>query len=100
MTALVKITKLRCNYSDDTVTDEVMMQQDGRQVWPPTGYFSMSTGNEVPMDLRLVFGNATTISLFDAEDIGADDRLGSVQISRTEPNNVELSKSLSHVDDC
>ena len=29
------------------------MQQDGRQVWPPSGSFSVSSGNEVPMNLKL-----------------------------------------------
>jgi len=94
MSALVKITKLRCVDPDDSVTDEVMIQQDGRQVWPPSGSFSVSSGNEVAMNLTLPFEDVTTIALFDEEDVGADDRLGSVQISRTEPNNVELSQEV------
>ena len=58
------------------------MQQDGRQVWPPSGSFSVSSGNEVPMNLKLPFVGSTRIALFDEEDIGSDDRLGSITIGQ------------------
>jgi hypothetical protein len=88
--AAVRIERLRCVDPDDSVTDEVKMQQDGRQVWPNTGdgFFSMSTGTEVPMDLVLTFNDSTRIALFDDEDIGSDDRLGSIIISKSEEGGV------------
>jgi hypothetical protein len=84
--AAVRIERLRCVDPQDSLTDEVKMQQDGRQVWPNTGdgFFSMSTGNEVGMNLVLTFHDATRITLFDDEDIGSDDNLGSVTIRRDE----------------
>lgn len=84
--AAVKIERLRCVEPDDSLTDEVKLQQDGRQVWPNTGdgFFSMSTGNEVPMGLVLTFQDTTRIALFDDEDFGSDDRLGSIVISKSE----------------
>lgn len=95
--ATLKIVRLRCDEPDDSLTDEVKMQQDGRQVWPNTGdgFFSMSTGNEVPIDLTLPFTDVTRISLFDDEDIGQDDRLGFVDIRRSEagPTGVSLERN-------
>jgi hypothetical protein len=87
MSTAVKIEKLRCVDPQDSLTDEVKMQQDGRQVWPNTGdgFFSMSRETEVPMNLRLTFdGESTRITLFDDEDIGSDDNLGSINIRRDE----------------
>lgn len=88
--AAVRIERLKCVDPNDSLTDEVKLQQDGRQVWPNTGdgYFSLSKGNEVAMNLVLTFDNATRIALFDDEDIGADDRLGSILVSRTEEGGV------------
>ena len=84
--AVVRIERLRCVDPQDSLTDEVKMQQDGRQIWPNTGdgFFSMSTGNEVPIDLVLGFNDATRITLFDDEDFGPDDNLGSVEIFKSE----------------
>src|ERR671923_1880004 len=88
--AAVKIERLRCVDPQDSLTDEVKMQQDGRQVWPNTGdgFFSMSTGNEVPMNLILAFDGVTRITLFDDEDFGSDDNLGSVEIFSSEAGGV------------
>jgi hypothetical protein len=84
--AIVRIERLRCVDPQDSLTDEVKMQQDGRQVWPNTGagFFSMSTGNEVGMDLVLPFNDVTRITLFDDEDFGSDDNMGTVEIFKNE----------------
>ena len=68
------------------MTDEVKMQQDGHQVWPGTGdaFFSISKGNEVPVNVDLTFNNTTRITLFDQEDFGTDDNMGSVTFSEGE----------------
>jgi hypothetical protein len=71
------IRRLKCVQPDDDLTDEVIMQQDGVQVWPPTGVHSMSTGNEISLNLDLSFnGPSTSIRLQDDEDLGLNDELG------------------------
>ncbi|MBF2047525.1 MAG: hypothetical protein EDM05_030420 [Leptolyngbya sp. IPPAS B-1204] len=80
--AAVKLIRLRCENPQDNLTDEVKMQQDGRQIWPnrDDGYFSISTGNEVPLNLVLAFDTVTRITLYDDEDLGSDDNLGTAEI--------------------
>jgi len=96
--AVLRIEKLRCEEPQDELTDEVKMQQNGHQVWPGTGdaYFSMSRGNEAPMFLDLTFGDAdsTRITLFDQEDLGPDDNLGSVDIHESEANTGVRTKDI------
>lgn len=88
--AILRIERLRCEEPQDDLTDEVKMQHNGRQVWPDTGnaHFSMSRGNEVPVFLDLPFGNSETtrITLFDQEDVGTDDNLGSTDFHESEAN--------------
>ncbi|MGA4803632.1 hypothetical protein [Streptomyces lavendulocolor] len=70
---------------DDSLTDEVKLQINGHQVWPnrDDGYFSMSTDNEVPMDIGEYFRGKAVVALYDDETVGTDDRLGEVEFEET-----------------
>jgi len=97
MSCDLKLINLHCVTTNDTVTDEVKMQQDGRQFWPNDGdgYFSISTGNDVVLGiLRQFTGESTTISLYDDEDFGDDDFLGSATISRREGDQLERRQDI------
>jgi|tagenome__1003787_1003787.scaffolds.fasta_scaffold20092742_1 hypothetical protein len=99
MSCDVMLINLHCVTTNDAVTDEVKMQQDGRQFWPNDGdgYFSISTGNTVVLNniIRQFTGESTTISLYDDEDFGSDDFLGSTTIPRDEGGNrMERQKHL------
>jgi hypothetical protein len=63
--AAVRIERIRCVEPQDSVTDEVKMQQDGHQVWPGTGDddHSISAGDEVPIEVILTFRDSTRITL-------------------------------------
>ena len=97
MSSDLRLLRLHCVRADDSPTDEVKMQQDGRQFWPNSGdgFFSMSTGNEVALNiLRHFDGDSTTISLFDDETFGSDDRLGSATIFRSESGTGDRRKDI------
>ena len=83
----VKIVKLKCFQADDGDTDECIMFHNGGRIWPPSGVFSVSTGNEVPMNITKQFGGDESMrfSLRDDDDIGSDS-LGFVDISRFQEN--------------
>ncbi|MCX5610650.1 glycoside hydrolase [Streptomyces sp. NBC_00047] len=89
MGAVLHLQKLHCVRPDDSLSgvDEVSLQIDGRQVWPndTDGVFSMSTGDEVPMDVKHTFDSATTVTLFDAEDIGGVGSLGAEAFRNDDP---------------
>jgi hypothetical protein len=93
---LLKIIRLNCIDSDDAVTDELKLQQDGRQVWPESdgAYFSVSVGNSVVLNKTLPFRDQTTITLYDAEDIGADDNLGSLYFHVHDTGNEEQTAEI------
>jgi hypothetical protein len=93
--AILKLERLRCDDPDDSVTDEVMIQANGRQVWPRSGSFSISKHTEVPLNVDIPFEGEVRIALFDEEDIGADDRLGSVLIRDNEPSGERRRRVLS-----
>ncbi|MGW6917862.1 hypothetical protein ACWGB8_29165 [Kitasatospora sp. NPDC054939] len=91
MVAILTIETLHCEDPNDELTDEVMLQQDGKQFWPNDdgGFFSITRGSDVTVDRTLVInGPFTGIALFDQEDIGTDDFLGAVNIlaSDASPN--------------
>ncbi|MEH7218719.1 hypothetical protein [Bacillus toyonensis] len=84
----VKVTRLRCNQTDDDDVDEVFMFHNGGRIWPPSGIFSMTQGTEVPMDIPKDFGGDESMrfSLRDDESPLGSDSLGFVDISRFESN--------------
>ncbi|MFF2778593.1 hypothetical protein ACFVU3_27195 [Streptomyces sp. NPDC058052] len=84
----VKLTRIRCNETDDDEVDELFMFHNGTRFWPPSGIFSMTQGTEVGMDSVFDFGADETkrISLRDDESPLGSDSLGWVEISRFEPN--------------
>lgn len=86
MTAVLRMDKLRCQEPQDSLTDEVMIQANGRQVWPPSGSFSLSRETEVPLRVDVPFDGEVNVQLFDEEDVGSDDRLGGVVISEGDTN--------------
>ncbi|MFG2477094.1 hypothetical protein [Streptomyces fagopyri] len=86
MTSVLRMERLRCEDPQDSLTDEIMIQANGRQVWPPSGSFSLSTGTEVPMRVDVSFDGEVNVQLFDEEDIGPDDRLNGVIISEGDTN--------------
>jgi hypothetical protein len=81
--------RLRCEDPQDSLTDEIMIQANGRQVWPPSGFFSLSTGTEVPMRVDVPFEGEVDVELYDQEDFGPDDRLNGVVISEGDTNGPE-----------
>ncbi|MFJ8078034.1 hypothetical protein ACIQ7Q_29930 [Streptomyces sp. NPDC096176] len=84
----VKVTKLRCNETDDDEVDELFMFHNGNRIWPPSGIFSMTQATEVPMNILQDFGAGESMrfSLRDDESPLGSDSLGFVDISRFEPN--------------
>lgn len=82
----VKVTRLRCNQTDDDDVDEVFMFHNGSRIWPPSGIFSMTQATEVPMDISKDFGadQSMRFSLRDDETFGSDS-LGFIDISAFEP---------------
>ncbi|MFJ8078033.1 hypothetical protein ACIQ7Q_29925 [Streptomyces sp. NPDC096176] len=81
MVAVLTMDRLRCEDPQDSSVDEIMIQANGRQVWPFTGFFSIGAGLEVPLGVDFAFNGEVTVVLFDQEDIGSDDDLGGVIIS-------------------
>ncbi|MEV8045014.1 hypothetical protein [Streptomyces griseoluteus] len=65
-----------------------MIQANGRQVWPFTGWFSIGSGLEVPLGVDVAFTGEVTVVLYDQEDFGSDDDLGGVIISEGETNGL------------
>lgn len=86
MTTVIKMERLRCQEPQDELTDEVMIQANGKQVWPPSGSFSLSRETEVPLNVQVVYDGQVDVTLFDHEDIGTDDNLGGVIIFEGDTN--------------
>ncbi|MCX5215858.1 hypothetical protein OG689_42695 [Kitasatospora sp. NBC_00240] len=97
--AILLVKKLRCVTPDDSLTDEIKLQQDGRQRWPDEGesFFSLSKDTEVSMFLQLPFTGQTVVSLFDDETFGQDDRLGSEPFSENEADTGEHARTFHGV---
>ncbi|MFF2778594.1 hypothetical protein ACFVU3_27200 [Streptomyces sp. NPDC058052] len=79
--AVLTMDRLRCENPQDSDFDEIMIQANGRQVWPFTGWFTIGTGLEVPIGVDVAFNGEVTVVLYDQEDFGTDDDLGGVIIS-------------------
>ncbi|MFJ6372784.1 hypothetical protein ACIQK5_31965 [Streptomyces virginiae] len=89
MVAVLTMDRLRCEDPQDSNIDEIMIQANGRQVWPFSGFFSIGAGLEVPLGVDFAFNGEVTVVLFDQEDIGSDDDLGGVVISEGDTNGSE-----------
>lgn len=84
----VKLTRLRCNETDDDEVDELFMFHNGTRIWPPSGIFSMTQGTEVGMDISKDFGGGQSMrfSLRDDESPLGSDSLGFLDIDASQPN--------------
>ncbi|MFD3547414.1 hypothetical protein ACFWUW_17740 [Streptomyces sp. NPDC058655] len=81
--------KLRCEDPQDSNIDEIMIQANGMQIWPFSGFFSIGAGLEVPLGVNFAFKGEVTVVLLDQEDLGTDDDLGGVIISEGDTNGPE-----------
>ncbi|MFF6953985.1 hypothetical protein ACFZAD_35815 [Streptomyces iakyrus] len=86
MTSAIRLERLRCQEPQDSLTDEVMIQVNGRQVWPPSGSFSLNRETEVGLNVQEVYEGQVDVTLFDHEDIGTDDNMGGVLIPEGDTN--------------
>ncbi|MFD0126172.1 hypothetical protein [Streptomyces virginiae] len=91
---VMKLTRLRCNDTDDDDVDELFMFHNGTRFWPPSGIFSMVQATEVGFDTLFPFGGDENkrISLRDDESPLGSDSLGFVDVSRFEPNGEHAKK--------
>ncbi|MFJ6460047.1 hypothetical protein ACIQM0_03120 [Streptomyces sp. NPDC091387] len=87
-----KIIKLKClaTAGGGKGSDDVKMQIDGVKKWPPgedpESFVTIAVLNSVDINQRFTFqGDNMNIALFGDTTFGADDRLGSTNISRFDP---------------
>ncbi|MEU8438782.1 hypothetical protein AB0F18_39060 [Streptomyces sp. NPDC029216] len=97
-----KIIRLKCLHTAGGDSDDVKMQIDGVKVWPPgdpEGFFTMSPLTTVEInEIREIHGDNMGVALFGDTTFGADDRLGSTNLSRFDPPG-EHTKELNGEDD-
>nr|WP_143668515.1 hypothetical protein [Streptomyces sp. Alain-F2R5] len=95
--AILRIDSLLCVRAEESGSDEVRIRRDGLHVWPSSGDgFPMSNGASAVVSEDFFFGGATdtVISLWDADELSADDPLGSVTISASEAGTGSHTKDI------
>ncbi|MGY4280769.1 hypothetical protein [Streptomyces sp. M18.1] len=103
--AILRIDSLLCVRAEEAGSDDVRIRRDGLHVWPSSGEgFPMSNGASTAIAngastaiaKDFFFGDAadTVISLWDADELGADDPLGSVTISAIEAGTGSHTKDI------
>ncbi|MDX2291824.1 MULTISPECIES: hypothetical protein [Streptomyces] len=84
---VLRIESLRCIKPSEEISDEVVLKRDGRRVWPGgDDGMQMTSGTEAQIGHDILFGNSpeAVIVLFDQDDLGSDDNLGTVIVNENE----------------
>ncbi|GKQ37783.1 hypothetical protein [Streptomyces sp. A012304] len=85
---------LHCDSPQES-KDEVVITGPGGQVWPSAGIFSISAGQDVPMNVQVPVNGSVTLRLIekDPPDGSAGDDLGSVKINASEAGSGTKKKA-------
>lgn len=95
--AILGIDSLLCVRAEEAGSDDVRIRRGGLHVWSSAGDgFLVPNGAPVVIAKDFFFGGAsdTVISLWDADELSADDPLGSVTISASEAGTGSHTKDI------
>ncbi|MFE0945685.1 hypothetical protein [Streptomyces mutabilis] len=95
--AILGIDSLLCVRAEEAGSNDVRIRRGGLHVWPSSGDgFLVPNGAPVVIAKDFFFGGAadTVISLWDADELSADDPLGSVTISASEAGTGSHTKDI------
>ncbi|MBT2446826.1 hypothetical protein J7F03_06995 [Streptomyces sp. ISL-43] len=95
---VLRIDSLLCERSSVDTGDEVLLRVDGDRVWPGVGErtYVLKSGQEIGLLKDVLFHTYAhvVVTLYDQDDLSADDDLGSVSIPAVEAGTGQHTRDI------